>query len=74
MSATDCFVAWDEDAGTTRILTRQEMADNLMAGAKLLGRGTPAAGLLEQRAAEVARGGSAGYTTVAAARELGIAS
>jgi hypothetical protein len=65
MSATR-FLVWDETAQTTRQVTRQEAVGNLMALAAELGRGTPCAGVLEGQAAEIARGGDAGFTTVAA--------
>ena len=60
------FLVWDETAQTTRQVTRQEAVNNLMALAAQLGRGTPAAGVMEGYAAEIARGGDAGFTTVAA--------
>jgi hypothetical protein len=69
MSATR-FLVWDEEAQTTRQVTRQQMIDNLMALAAQLGKGTPCAGVLEQQALEIARGGDAGFTTVAAAGEI----
>jgi hypothetical protein len=69
MSATR-FLVWDEEAQTTRQVTRQQAVGNLMALAAQLGRGTPCAGVLEGQAAEIARGGDAGYTTVQATGEM----
>ena len=64
------FLVWDEEAQTTRQVTRQEAVSNLMALAAELGKGTPCAGVLERQAAEIARGGTAGFTTVQALEEM----
>jgi hypothetical protein len=71
MDAANCFIAWNEEANETQVMTRAEMVRSLTAQAHSLGRGTPACGEMERKALEVAQGGTAGYTTVAALREIG---
>ena len=60
------FVAYDETTGSTRQITRAEMAGDLIAAA-LACKGTTAAAVLARQAAQIAAGGDAGYSTVTAA-------
>ena len=70
MSAADMFLAYDEATGGTVQITRQQMTGSLMALAAACGRGTACAGVFERQALEVARGGTAGYSTVQALDEM----
>ena len=62
------FLAYDETTGSTRQITRAEMAGDLIAAA-LASKGTTAAAVLARQAREIAAGGDAGYSTVTAGQE-----